>query len=133
MGWNRPVFNSFDPAGPLQGGAHACRNALAQSGRATLPTARQTTPAVSPLFLFAGRKRRLPACSLLAWRRGDGLDFFLFGFLGFPIASLLAFGHVDLPWLMMQYLVEGLGRRSRQASAQESRRKHQKQKKQRDD
>jgi hypothetical protein len=34
---------------------------------------------------------------------------------------------------MMQYLVEGLGRRSRQASAQESRRKHQKQKKQRDD
>jgi len=26
---------------------------------------------------------------------------------------LLAFGHVDLPRLMMQYLVEGLSRRSR--------------------
>jgi hypothetical protein len=105
----------------------------AQSGPAALAITRQTTPAISPLFLFAGRERRLPACGLLAWRCGDGLDFLFLGFLGFPIASLLAFGHVDLPGLMMQYLVEGLGRRRRQASAQESRRKHQKQKKQRDD
>jgi hypothetical protein len=27
---------------------------------------------------------------------GNDFDLLLFGFLGFPIASLLAFGHVDL-------------------------------------
>ena len=31
-------------------------------------------------------------------RRGNCLDLFLFGLLGFPIASLLAFCHVDLLW-----------------------------------
>ena len=38
---------------------------------------------------------------LLAWRCGNHLDLLLLGFLGFPIASLLAFGHVDLPGLMV--------------------------------
>lgn len=53
------------------------------------------------LFLLAGTQGRLPACTLLAWRRGDHLDLLLLGFLGFPIASLLAFGHVNLPGLMV--------------------------------
>jgi hypothetical protein len=58
---------------------------------------RQTNSAFSALFLFAGRETRLPSCGLLAWRRSDCLDFLFFGFLGLPIAFLLAFGHVDLP------------------------------------
>jgi hypothetical protein len=33
----------------------------------------------------------------LAWRRCDDLDLLFLGLLDFPIASLLAFGHVDLP------------------------------------
>ena len=49
------------------------------------------------LFLFARCEARLPGGGLLARRRGDCLDFLLLGFLGLPIASLLAFGHVDLP------------------------------------
>src|SRR6478672_1690411 len=49
------------------------------------------------LFLFAGTQGRLPACALLAWRRGNHLDLLFLGFLGFPIASLLTLGHVDLP------------------------------------
>jgi hypothetical protein len=32
----------------------------------------------------------------LAWRCGNCLDLLFFGFLGLPIAFLLAFGHVDL-------------------------------------
>ena len=49
------------------------------------------------LFLFAGWfEGWLPRCGLLAWRGGDHLDFLLLGFLGFPIASLLAVGHVNL-------------------------------------
>src|SRR6266550_3724122 len=51
------------------------------------------------LFLLAGTQVRLPACTLLAWRRRDHLDLLLLGFLGFPIASLLTFSHVDLPGL----------------------------------
>jgi hypothetical protein len=35
----------------------------------------------------------------LAWRGGDHLDFLLLRFLSFPIASLLAVGHVNLPWV----------------------------------
>ena len=38
---------------------------------------------------------------LLAWCCGNHLDLLFLGFLGFPIASLLAFGHVDLPGLMV--------------------------------
>lgn len=53
----------------------------------------------TPLFLLAGTQGRLPASGLLAWRRGNHLDFLFLRFLGFPIASLLAFGHVDLPGL----------------------------------
>ena len=41
---------------------------------------------------------------LLAWRRGNYLDLLFLGFLGFPIAFLLAFGHVDLPGLMVSEL-----------------------------
>jgi hypothetical protein len=48
------------------------------------------------LFLFAGTQGRLPARTLLAWRRGNDLDLLFLGFFGFPIASLLAFGHVNL-------------------------------------
>jgi hypothetical protein len=50
-----------------------------------------------PLFLFVGTQRRLPASGLLARRRGNHLDLLFLGFLGFPIASLLALGHIDLP------------------------------------
>src|SRR5581483_8707439 len=49
------------------------------------------------LFLLARREIRLPPAGLLAWRRGDGLDLRLLGFLNLPIASLLALGHVGLP------------------------------------
>jgi hypothetical protein len=48
------------------------------------------------LLLFAGSEGRLPSCCLLAWRGGNYLDLLFFRFLGFPIASLLTFGHVDL-------------------------------------
>jgi hypothetical protein len=61
------------------------------------PIPRQAKSASSALFLFAGPESRLPSRGLLAWRRGDCLDFLFFGFLGLPIAFLLAFGHVDLP------------------------------------
>jgi hypothetical protein len=55
------------------------------------------------LFLFAGWfEGWLPPCGLLAWRGGDYLDFPLLRFLGFPIASLLAVGHVNLPWVRLQ-------------------------------
>jgi hypothetical protein len=60
-----------------------------------LPTPRQLT--LSFLFPFVVREGRLPSRSLLAWCCGNDLDLLLFGFLGLPIASLLAFGHVDLP------------------------------------
>ena len=55
------------------------------------------------LFLLAGTQGRLPACAraLLARRRGNHLDLVLLGFLGFPIASLLTLGHVNLPGLMV--------------------------------
>src|SRR5579864_6602782 len=46
-----------------------------------------------PLFLLAGADVRLPSRGLLARRRGNGLDLLFLGFLGFPIALLLAFGH----------------------------------------
>ena len=49
------------------------------------------------LFLLAGPQGRLPARTLLAWRRGNDLDLLFLGFLGFPIASLLTLRHVDLP------------------------------------
>jgi hypothetical protein len=49
------------------------------------------------LFFLPGSEARLPPCGLLAWRRGNCLDLLLLGLLGFPIASLLAFGHVALP------------------------------------
>lgn len=42
-------------------------------------------------------KARLPRGALLARRRGNCLDLLFLGFLGFPIAFLLAFGHVALP------------------------------------
>jgi hypothetical protein len=38
----------------------------------------------------------LAPVTLLAWYYGNDFDLLLFGFLGLPIASLLAFGHVDL-------------------------------------
>ena len=60
-----------------------------------LPTPRQLT--LSFLFPFVVREGRLPSRTLLAWCCGNDLDLLLFGFLGLPIASLLAFGHVDLP------------------------------------
>jgi hypothetical protein len=54
------------------------------------------------LFLFAGREVRLPSRrrALLAWGSGDCLDFFFLRLLLLPIASLFAFGHVNLLWLM---------------------------------
>ena len=42
------------------------------------------------------QRGRLPSRTLLAWCCGNDFDLLLFGFLGLPIASLLAFGHVDL-------------------------------------
>jgi hypothetical protein len=56
------------------------------------------------LFLFAGTQGRLPACALLAWRRGNYLDLLLLGLLGFSIASLLTLGHIDLPGFGIEYL-----------------------------
>src|ERR1700730_2955708 len=57
---------------------------------------------ISPaLLLFAGTDVRLPSRCLLAWRRGNGLDFLLLGLLGFPIALLLTFGHADLLWCVV--------------------------------
>src|SRR6266852_2282353 len=53
------------------------------------------------LFLLAGTDVRLPSRGLLAWRRGNGLDLLFLGFLGFPIALLLAFGHGGLPLGML--------------------------------
>jgi hypothetical protein len=38
------------------------------------------------------------ARTFLAWCCGNDFDLLLFGFLGLPIASLLALGHVDLLW-----------------------------------
>src|SRR5579872_4525711 len=52
----------------------------------------------SLLFLLPGTNVRLPASSFLARRCGNCLDLRLLGFLGFPITSLLATGHVALPW-----------------------------------
>ena len=49
------------------------------------------------LFLLAGAQGRLPAAGLLARRCRNHLDLLLLGFLGLPIISLLAFGHVALP------------------------------------
>jgi hypothetical protein len=55
------------------------------------------------LFLFAGCfEGWLPRCGLLAWRGGNHLVFLLLRFLGFPIASLLTVGHVNLPWVRLQ-------------------------------
>jgi hypothetical protein len=59
-------------------------------------TRQMLTLAIASLFLFARREGRLPSCGLLAWRCGNCLDLLFFGFLGLPIAFLLAFGHVDL-------------------------------------
>ena len=58
----------------------------------------QVGAAISTLFLLAGVGGRLPsaAATLLARRSGNGLDLVLLGFLGFPVASLLALAHVDL-------------------------------------
>src|SRR6516162_1154362 len=57
------------------------------------------------LFLFAGREVRLPSRrrALLAWGSGDCLDLFFLRLLLLPIASLFAFGHVNLLWLMNRY------------------------------
>src|ERR1700757_4740294 len=38
------------------------------------------------------------ARTLLVWCYGNDFDLLLFGFLGLPIASLSALGHVDLLW-----------------------------------
>src|SRR5262249_34500374 len=55
-------------------------------------------PCCDLLFLRAGRLGRLPSRALLARRGGDLLYLLFLGLLGFPIASLLAVGHLDLPW-----------------------------------
>src|SRR5579863_7420014 len=48
------------------------------------------------LLLLPGPHVRLPNDGLLTWRSRNCLDLLLLGFLGFPIASLFAFGHVAL-------------------------------------
>src|SRR5207302_11126685 len=53
------------------------------------------------LFLLVGRQGRLPSRALLARRGGNDLYLLLLGLLGFPVASLLTFGHLDLPGLTM--------------------------------
>ena len=62
------------------------------------------------LFLFAGADCRLPGGGLLTWSGSNCLDFLLFGLLGFPIAPLLAFGHVLLSFdnavVEWQYLID---------------------------
>jgi hypothetical protein len=50
------------------------------------------------LFLLGGREVRLPCRDLTVRRRGDHLGLLLLWLLGFAIASLLAFGHLSLPW-----------------------------------
>jgi hypothetical protein len=52
-------------------------------------------PASDRLFPFDGAEGRLPCCRLLAWCSSNHLDLLLFRLLGFPIAFLLAFCHVD--------------------------------------
>jgi hypothetical protein len=54
------------------------------------------------LFLFAGVDVRLPRSGLLTRSRRIRLDLLFLRLLGFPIAPLLAAGHVDLPKLAMQ-------------------------------
>jgi len=51
--------------------------------------------AIAALFLLAGILGRLPSAGLLARCGGNCLDLLFLGLLLFPIASLLAFGHVD--------------------------------------
>ena len=62
------------------------------------------------LFLFAGADCRLPCGGLLTWSGSNCLDLLLFGLLGFPIAPLLAFGHVLLSFdnavVEWQYLID---------------------------
>jgi hypothetical protein len=48
------------------------------------------------LFLLAGTEGWLPRCVFSAWRGSNNLDLLFLWFLGFSIASLLAFCHVDL-------------------------------------
>jgi hypothetical protein len=57
--------------------------------------ARGDASAIAILFLLAGILGRLPSTGLLARCGGDYLDLLFLGLFGFPIASLLAFGHVD--------------------------------------
>jgi hypothetical protein len=56
------------------------------------------------LFFLHRSKRRLPTSrrTLLARRSSDGLDLFLFRFLGLSITLLLAFGHAILHELMVK-------------------------------
>ena len=58
-----------------------------------LPTTRQMTLTISISFCPQLRSAAIPH---LGWCCGNDFDLLLFGFLGLPIASLLAFGHVDL-------------------------------------
>jgi|SRR6185437_646488 len=51
------------------------------------------------LFPLGGADGRLPRLNLSAWRGGDHLDLVFLRLLGFPIAFLLAFCHVGLPWV----------------------------------
>jgi hypothetical protein len=48
------------------------------------------------LFLLVGSEGWLPRCGFSAWRRSNYLYLVFLWFLGFSIASLLAFCHVDL-------------------------------------
>src|ERR1700736_452461 len=67
------------------------------NGDGAAPSKRAAGVAVASLFLFAGTEGWLPSRGLLARRRSNCLDLLFFGFLGLPIALLLAFGHADLP------------------------------------
>ena len=61
------------------------------------PRLAQPSPRIDHfLFLFVGSEGWLPRCGFSAWRRGNYLDLLFLWFLGFSIASLLAFCHVDL-------------------------------------
>src|SRR5579864_2475694 len=81
------------------------------------PITRQMRIPSRRLFLLPGTNVRLPSSGFLAWRRGNCLDLRLLGFLGFPITSLLATGHVALPWVFdtlmrRRYLTVRLDQRS---------------------
>jgi hypothetical protein len=92
------VHEVTDQSTPMPMAQRPARGPLAQANKCACPVRPSDADvAVASLFLFAGTEGWLPSRGLLARRRSNCLDLLFFGFLGLPIALLLAFGHADLP------------------------------------